>query len=105
MVKFPAIFHFPSMVLVILFSLSLFLSLSKSSRKAQMVWLFPFFPLLSFQAQVAKNVICLLIINVWGKMTGMPPLLSLKLVIIFLVRFDWGEEGVWGSSKLEGLSG
>ena len=38
-----------------------------------MVWLFPFFPLLSFQAQVAKNVICLLIINVWGKMTGMPP--------------------------------
>ena len=41
----------------------------------------------------------------FGQNDGIAPLLSLKLVIIFLVRFDWGEEGVWGSSKFDGFSG
>lgn len=40
----------------------------------------------------------------FGQNDDNAPSLSLKLVFIFLVRFDWGEQGVWGSSKLDGLT-
>lgn len=68
-----------------------------------MVWLFPFFFYFLFKPRLLKMSLAFLLL-MFGQNDDNAPSLSLKLVIIFLVRFDWGEQGVWGSSKLDGLT-